>query len=276
MKNRIGNRVVGKVLAAAVGAVGIAGIGQQADASLVIDMQAVAGSATGGAVINNTKSVTFSAVGQSVVLNLVAQIRGTNSVAEETIQSSQGSATTVGSLLGNLSFGGTRDDAQGAFDSNSPGNTVNSNLIDPMDALASSDGQFVDLDSDGDIDVGSTGNDPALYFVARAPSSVAGTNVGNGSPNAGDNRNIGRVKFTYTGGDGTSLANFIVRTDGGNPYFSAAVWAEDGAGKTPTTSSYAAGSPVNLFAPPVPEPTGLALAAVSSIGLLARRRNRSV
>jgi hypothetical protein len=274
MKKRIGNRVVGKVLAAAVGAVGIAGIGQQqADASLVIDVRAA--SVTGGAVLNNSKSVTFTATGQTVTLNLFAQIRGTNSLAtDETITSAQGSVTTTGALLGNLSFGGTRDSQPGDPTTDNPGVVVSSNRADPFDGLSSADGDFVDLDADGDIDAGSTGNNPDNYFVARAPAATGGTAVGAGSPGAGRDKRIGFVTFTYTGGDGSSLANFVVRTLGGNPYFSAAVWSQDGAGKTPDVATYAAGTGVTLQT--VPEPTGLALAAVSSIGLLARRRNRSV
>jgi MYXO-CTERM domain-containing protein len=274
MNHRPGKRVTGKLIAAAVGAVGLMGVGaDRADAGLTIDVTAV--TAIGGAIINNSKSVTFTGVGQTVTLNLIGQIRGTNSISDEAFKLQQGSILTSGALLGDLSFGGTRDDNPGAVDPDpaNAGNIVQSNLVDPFDGLASSDGDFVDLDSDGDIDVGSTGSNQENYFVARAPAATNGTNVGNGSAGAGDDRLIGRVKFTYTGGDGSTLANFIVRTDGGNPVFSAAVWAEDGAGKTPDVATYAAGSPVSFQA--VPEPTGLALAALGAIGLVARRRSRN-
>jgi len=275
MNRQVSKRVAGKLIAAAVGAVGLTGIGaSQADASLVIDVSATA--VTGGASLDSAKQVTFSAPGQTVTLTLTAQIRGTNTASEETLQSAQGSIRSTGPLLGNLSFGATRDDVAGPVDTNSPGNIVNSNLVDPFDGNGSSDGQFIDLDGDGDIDVGSTGSDASLYFVARAPTAGGGTNIGAGSPGAGDNRIIGRVKYTYTGGSGSSLANFLVRLDATNaPFFSAAVWTEDGVAKSPTTGVYGQGSPVLLTTGDVPEPTGLALAGLGAIGLVARRRSKS-
>jgi hypothetical protein len=243
---------------------------QQARAGLNVDLRVRA--VTGGAILNSNKDVLLTAPGQTVTIDLFAIITGTNSLSDEQIQSANGSVVSSGPALGNLSFGRTRDDGEGAADPEFPGQIVPSIRADPFDGLASSDGVFQDLDNDGDIDVGSTGTSPDDYFIARSPSRVSGTNFA--GPPAGDIRLIGSVLFSYyyNAGNGDTSINFVTRksADGG-PYFSAAVWFEDGVAQTPTSRAYTVGAPVIVSTGAIPEPA-LGAAGVLLLPLMRRRQ----
>jgi MYXO-CTERM domain-containing protein len=266
-----------KLTAAAVGAIGLAGYGaSQADASLIVDVRAT--NALGGAVLNNNKSVTFSAAGQTVILDVYARVNGTDgNNLNEAIQSVQGSIASgtgpvKGNITGSMTNGAnTTEQRTASFRGNSSNNAP-----------------IRDIDGDLDLDAGQQGfsSDATQYFVARNnnPVKVDDPNSEDDFPpfltsidaNTAEIR-VGSFRFTYTGGGGTSLANFITRLaeDNTSPYFSSAVWVQDGVGLTPTTGSFTSGSAVSLIAADIPEPTGLALAGLGAIGLVARRRSRN-
>jgi hypothetical protein len=246
-----------------------AGATQQASAGLNVDLRVRA--VSGGAILNNNKDVLLTAPGQTVTIDLFAVITGTNAASDELIQTAGGSVVSSGALLGDLSFGRTRDDAEGAMDTLSPGQIVESNRADPFDAFGSSDGEFEDLDGDGDIDLGSNySGDPYTYFLARSPTPVAGSNfVG---PPAGDRRLLGSVRFTYTGGSGDTSINFVTRKDtNGAELASAALWFEDGVVKNALDSPYGVGFPVIVSTGAIPEPA-LGAAGVLLLPLMRRRQ----
>jgi hypothetical protein len=241
---------------------------QHARAGLNVDLRVTA--VTGGAILNSNKDVLLTAPGQTVTIDFFAVITGTNALSDEHIQIAHGSIRSIGPVLGDLSFGRTRDDAPGPPDPESPGEIVPSVRADPFDALASNDGAFQDLDSDGDLDVGSNATSPDDYFVARAGTPVGGTNFP--GPPAGDIRLLGSVRFTFLGGNGDTAINFVTRkSSSGENYFSAAIWGEDGTGKNPTNGAYGVGSPVIVSTAAIPEPA-LGAAGLALLPLMRRRQ----
>jgi hypothetical protein len=192
----------------------------------------------------------FMMPGDVITLDLYAQIRGTNGLNDETFLSAYGSVISTGALLGTLAGG----------------------VVAPFNSTGFQNGAQVDLDLDGDLDVGapanSTGAAVSSFFLARSLFATPGTTVIDA--NTSEIR-IGTFTFTVTGGGPETLINFVRRTDavGGN-LAGAASWFEDGAPKSPTSSTYAVGSPVQAI---IPEPGSTTAAAIAlGLALFGRRR----
>lgn len=178
--------------------------------SLTIDLRLAGGG----------KTANITSVDQVITMEVWAVASGSNGVADEGLFGVMGSfvSSNGGAANGNLSA--TR--------------------LAPFNSSGSSNGQAVDLDGDGDLDVGSTdSSSPDGFFVARASSPVW---EGTGS---GDTMSfkIGTLEFKVTQlltGAETKI-NFEPRNSS-----LAAVWAEDNLGKDASTGSFQAGSPIVL------------------------------
>jgi hypothetical protein len=242
MEKRFAHRKAGKVLAAATAAAGLAAISaSQADASLIIDLRATGVSSDGQ--VSSSKNVTAPAIGDVVTIGVFAQVSGTNGVNDETISIVGGSFTSgAGGLLGNLS------------------NVV----ISPFTQSGYTNGSQTDFDSDGDLDVGSTGTTATSKMAGRANPAASGT------PLNGDTSEIqiATLTFTVTGGSGSAVVNFIPRSNS-----TGANWNEDGVAtfKNPTTSTFGTTAGVTVVAP---EPASIGLLGIAGLGLLARRRDK--
>jgi len=247
---------MGKLAAAAIGAVGLASFGvSQVDASLIVDVRATGG--TGGTNFANPKNVIFGAPGDTVVLSVFARINGTNGVHDESLSAAHGSIATGPGFTN-----GTVPNGSGLL-----GNLAGGRVA-PFTGSSSQNGSVQDVDGDTDIDVGSSGSSVTGKFVARSDSPTVLPALG-ADPNTGEIQ-IGQFTFTYTGGGADTFANFIPRTgNAGANLFSAATWFEDGVSSAPTIAPYGAGTAVHLS---VPEPTSAALLGLGALGLLARRK----
>jgi hypothetical protein len=300
MDKCLSKRKSGKFLAAAIAAtMGAAGLTQQADASLLIDVRAIGAVTGGGTITNAGKTVTLAAgVPVTVTMGVFARVSGANAVQQvdefgggsaddrrndDFVQTIVGSFNSVGTLLGNLTTG-----AAGVSVAPNP-RTI------PFGDNGSTNGIASDWDSDGDLDIGNTGTDPAKMFAARtgsaATATVSGPTAVNSAPGtkgwstisgiSGNNANdtiidattseiqIGSLRFVTSGNGGPStLVNFIPRPTGDAGQ---AIWFQDGsaAASTPANGVFLLGTPVNVV---VPEPSTLALATLAGLGLLARRR----
>jgi hypothetical protein len=236
-------RALGKLMLAA--AAGLAGMAEQAHADLRIDVRAIAASA--GTVTGGGKSVALVSVGDTITLGVFGQISGTNGANDELLQLASGSITSgVVGLKGNLSGG----------------------VVAPFNGGSSQNGSVADIDSDGDLDVGSIGTTITGKFLARSDTLTAGTSNLDAQS---EEVKIGQFTFTYTGGSASAFINFVPRTGTS----AAATWFEDGEENTsshnPSNGVFTAGTPVQVSV--VPEPGTLTVAALAGLALLARRRN---
>jgi hypothetical protein len=256
-RHRSIGRVMAAAAAAAAAAAGLAGLGgSPADAGLMVDFRAVTINGQ-TALVTDPKSVPLVTTGDVVGIEIYARIQGTNAANDEAFHNFTGSIqSSSGGLLGNLS---------------------NSATVAPFNASGSQNGSQQDFDSDGDLDIGSIPNGarPAtnsLYFVPRSAAAVMdGTPVPGANP-AAEDWLVGTVNFTVTGSEGFTAINFVRRTfpNGANDAATSS-WNEDG-GIGSGTSPYSS----NPLLIGVPEPSGLALAALTSLGLIARRKRRAL
>jgi hypothetical protein len=178
MDKRISQRSSGKLLAAAVASVGLAGFAtSQADAAMLVDIRA--SSLNGVNIPNNSaqsKNVAAN-VGDTITFNIVVRISGTNATQtignfdnagandtrnDDSIQALVGAFQSVGGLKANFQGGAQSDQANG-------------NQVFPWNAAGSTNGVAQDFDSDGDLDLGATGTDPTNMWVARAASPLIPT-----------------------------------------------------------------------------------------------------
>jgi hypothetical protein len=156
-------------------------------------------------------SAVVSSVGQVINLDIIVTVNGTDANG-----ANDGFQSGGGNLLSTNIDGGA---ALG---------TLKATTFAPFNATGSENGKQADLDSDGDIDVGTLDdtanpNDP---FSARAGSSVTtgGTVSGNSQT-----FKIGTATFTVTKMLGGSQTNLVITP---KQSFSAGLWIEDGAGKS--------------------------------------------
>ncbi|MEA2711321.1 MAG: hypothetical protein QOF78_3922 [Phycisphaerales bacterium] len=241
-----------KLCSAVVATLGIAGFASpSAEAGLIMDLRAVA---VNGVPLPSyqSKGPMYPESGDVISLELFAVVSGTNGLNDDTVTSMQGSILSTGSQHGNLSGG----------------------VVAPFNGAVFQNGSNVDLDSDGDLDIGaplgSTGTAATGYFLARSNTPTGGTTDVNANT---EEVKVGSFTFTVTVSDvgfGTYI-NFVRRsTAAGGNQSTAAIWFEDGAAKNPDISTYGAGAPVTF----VPEPSAAAVAGLASLGLLARRRQK--
>jgi len=289
----------GKLLAAAVASVGLAGFAaSQADASMVIDVRALTVTAgAGNSVISGGKSVVLgnATSGATVTLGVFARISGTNTAQQVIDLNGDGSELmtinddTIQSIVGAFTSG--TGPLKGNMGSAVAGpNNVYPTTANPFNAAGATNGAFADFDSDGDLDLGALGTDPTNMWAARAaaPTLGAHTDVNakgySSAPFASFNNNtndslidattsevrVGTLRFIATGGGGSTDLQFVVRQNGD----AAGLWFEDGVttGKNPTNSPFSTGTPVNVAT--VPEPATVGLLGLASLGLLARRRKQ--
>lgn len=249
MEKRIGKRSMSKVVAAAV--VGLAGFGvSQANASLIVDVRATA---VNGAPVSNAKSIEVNA-GDVVTVKMFGVVTGANDLNDESMQTVHGSFISGGNLLGNL------------------GNHV---LNSTFAGSGSSPGSNIDLDLDGDLDIGQpNGGVVDGFSIYRSSAQVSGTPVTSGS----EELELGTMQFTADAsvapGQSTILDFFRRRTATGGNAQAYATWVEDGTPYSGTSGDKIGGSGL-LIQSVVPEPTGLALAGLAALGLLGRRRNNA-
>jgi hypothetical protein len=125
----------------------------------------------------------------------------------------------------------------------SAGGAVLGNLsatrVAPFNALGSTDGKIQDLDSDGDLDVGSEGTVASDYFNARSSTMTFGSDPG---PTGAAQFKLADLTFTVTqivDPGGTTEVNFRPR-----PGSLRAIWREDDTPYNSGNNTFAAGAPV--------------------------------
>lgn len=243
---------MGKLMAAA--AVGLAGFAtQQANASVVIDVRATQ---LNGAAAPDPKTVAV-VPGDVVTLGLFVNVSGTNGLDDEGLQAINGAIrSSTGGLLGNLA----------------------GQLVAPFNGSGSQVGTPIDIDSDGDLDV--TGSNPNLstgFFIGRnaAGFSTDGQRLGEGETFLACN-----ATFTVgAGADGSTVVDWLQhRTATGGNNLAWGTFLVDG-NNGGTTPSNPTNTPISttggVTLQVVPEPSGLALAGLGVLGLLARRKKNA-
>jgi hypothetical protein len=227
-----GHRKYRKVLAAAAAATALAGVGSASHAALVTYNMYATGlnggpfdgsefpgtetviTSTNGGTVTGYKAIANLVANDEVTLDLFVTLQNNVETGRSTTRKDDGYWTTNGSFLSTA--GGLLGNIRGDTPNTSPSTTSNTSGFN----VASQSGFQHDIDSDGDLDVGSLAQNSAdqgtefPWFVA-----VSGT-----QPNFGPNGNttanlvqwIGETTFTVTAGTGDTSVNYQLRikTDG--------------------------------------------------------------
>jgi hypothetical protein len=281
-----------QILAAACGGMGGLAL-EPARGGLMVDLRALPG--PGYVVSGDGKSVAPADYGTTISIAVFAKITGTNNIQLVGNFDGQGNApdtrnddsldalvgsffSGAGGLLGNMN--------------SAPGPVNYETAVTPFDVPFTQDGFANDFDSDGDLDIGSLGNDPTEKWAIRSGAFTYATrlngttdgwtnaDLGSQSPSGfGANAEdmlidqsssilrIGTFQFTPSGGAGNAPLNYIPRPPGSGL---GGLWFEDGSttGKNPDNSPLTIGAPVVVSL--IPEPTGLL--GLVTMGLVARRK----
>jgi protocatechuate 3,4-dioxygenase beta subunit len=195
--------------------------------------------------IDGASSATVTSVGQVVRMEVVAIVTGNETGATDGFQELDGSflsteTSPTKSVTGNLS----------------------SSVLPDYTANGAQEGNQVDLNGDGNLDVGSNnGGDAAGFFIARAGGiEQDGVVSGNTQEFA-----VGLVSYTVTSlksGAATDL-NFRLRDGIPSGAFDA-VWLQDNVGENDQLASVSIGAPVVITEAGVVAPTGSISGTVTS------------
>ena len=251
------NGKLARAVAAAVGVAALTTAPAVADAGLVIDLRPVAINGVPIDVPHNGDGPEYISPpftpGDVISFNLYARVRGTNGLDDEGFQSIHGVfRTPTGGLLADLA----------------------SSVVAPFNGSGSQAGAQIDVDSDGDFDIGpipNGGTPSSAYWLARSNSMERnGVRV---DENA-EEWLLGSLTWTLKDNSGGPdlFIDFIRRRNPGNPGTNNTAysnWNEDGSGTASVRNGL---SPYVYDGVALPEPGGAALTSLTAIGLLARRR----
>jgi hypothetical protein len=174
------------------------------------------------------KEVTVTSVGQQIDLEIWVTITGDNAdTSDDTLQSINTSLLST-----NISGGA----AQG---------TLTAANVAPFNGNFANTGSTVDLDADGDLDIGRNDNSNDVgFFLARSNSQVTdGTVEGNGK-----SFKVGTAQFTVTALNEGIQTNLVARPRGGGA-IGAIVFVEDGQVKNGSANLFSAGPGIVLRRP---------------------------
>ncbi len=194
---------------------------------------------------DGTDNVTVTHVGQVVTLDILGTVTGANGdpsqdAVEDVIGSFLSAGVGTSPVAGNLSA------------------TLGSNFT----ASGAIPGQVQDLNGDGNLDVG--GANPASEdndFFARAGGPNAGGTAVGGSLVA----TLGTVTYTVTSLAGGGETNVNFRPWAATGSENSAVWLEDGAGASQSTSPFQAGTPFHIFTATHPATTTGSVSATAYV-----------
>lgn len=242
-----------------------AGQADSAHAALITyDLRVATTGHTGGVTRLDDKSVTVSAIGDTVMMNLYAVL---NDGALDGDSANDGVIAAHGALFSGI------DGLEGG---------LAATRATPFSGLLSNDGAVVDLDGDGDADVGATGTAAATagYFAATSTATSGGLTTYTGGAEA----LLGQVAFTVTSLSGSTSVNFVPRAVDSGPAAQRNVhtFTIDGVtyqrGNTATGNfgDVAAGLAVQVSSGTVsvPEPSSLLLVPAALVAHSLRRRRR--
>ena len=209
--------------------------------SLMIDVRLAAG--------GKTRLLTANDVGTTIDMEVWAVVTGIDGSANEGFQSTHGKflSSPGGAALGNLRAS-LAVDSQPRFSS-----------------LGASAGTPLDLDNDGDLDIGAVNQDPVDgYFVARSDGMVYTGGVVNGDQHSW---HIADLFFTVSQlGYGTTTINYQYRTG-----TIGSIWWEDGTSKAqqdPNHPPMILGAPITFTSnvPPAAPAGTIAIAPPTTVG----------
>jgi hypothetical protein len=231
---------------------------QAARANLTFDLRADSVSGT-DVQLNGSKSVTISSssAGGGIVFELWAIITGSNAdPSDERINN-----FAVRAISSNSGAGAVRGNM-----ANTPPPTMG--IQNGYDQPGFSNGTLMDLDGDGDMDIGGVGPTAIGYIVGR--NTTPPTYVG-GGPAA--EFLLYRFSLPIDQVTAVSSADLTVVNIERHPSPTAFLWSQDGTPIGPTTSNIIIAPGVTIS---IPEPSTVALAllALAGVAIALRRRRR--